>query len=140
MSKVFMLPKAGKKVFRFTPVPDQPQIAILYKKLSPEEFKVMTEKFGKMVMNKLTKKPEFQVTDDKGLREMLLGKVLVGWEGFVDEDNKLVPFSQIGDYYDAIAEMPWFMNQLVQRILGITDEGDIENLVIDAETEAALKN
>lgn len=125
----------------FYPFPNHaPDVKIFYHKLNEQEFKEIREKHGKLIFVQGSKTPEFVVTNEEGFKNVMLDKIIVGWEGFVTPEGEVVGKDKVELVYQALSDSPWIMQQLIKRAMGLSEEADIENSLVQKKVEEASKN
>lgn len=123
----------------YKPLPiEAPEVEIYYNRIPEKEAKEMREKFGRNVLNPLTKKYEFEIQDNDQFAKALLEKVIVGWKNMYDESENLLDFSRAAEYVEFLP--PWLVKELLNRAFGITADGEIENLLVHEKREVEAKN
>lgn len=128
-------------VLTFLPFPNHaPDVKIFYHKLNEQEFKEIREKHGKLIFSPGNKVPEFVVTDEEGFKNVMLDKIIVGWEGFIDTEGNVIGKDKVDAVYKALSDSPWIMQQLIKRAMGLSEEADIENALVQKRMEEASKN
>ena len=128
------------KQFAYRPLPkESPETILFYRRLAEREVNEIREKYGQQVYNKKTHQNDFEITDEKGFKHAMLSALLVDWAGFYADGTppKKIPFTKASEHYDVFPS--WMLNELINRALGISEDADIENLLVQKELEEASK-